>query len=387
MHCMVRLLFSPMSIKMRLTRGVLSLIVGLPAFNVACWCQLAPSADASPVSTASSPPHHEESAANARRSANNVELYFTVADSRGEPIPHLTQQNCVVADDKEPQTLENFEARTGQALDVGVLLDTSGSQTRWFDVERDAAGEFVRQNLRSEDQALLLSFDVDLHLMQDYTNNPQLLMDALGKARIDDFNSPLPGPLPDNGPESTLFYDAITLAAASAGNLQQGRRAIVVLTDGDDHGSRVTSREALAALEKNNVALYVVWMGDNNKCLTPLLHGPREHYPPPQSSQLLDDTAGSCDKNRLNRCPGYFAARCLSEKSGGKFIDVNGKWDRLGAALRQIHDELRSQYWASFKSTVAKSDGSFHEIQVQCRGENGRNLRVQVRAGYYAQEP
>jgi len=371
---------------------------------LAIWCQLAPSPDAPPGSSAPSSPD-ENPIAVFRQTVNLVDLFFTVRDVRGSLVPHLNQQNCSVLDEKEPQTFKSFVAETDQPLTLGILLDTSLSQVPWLPMEQDAGSQFIQQVLRSKDEAFLLSFDVDVNLLQDYTNSPGMLIHALSKAEINKggvsptVNSPLPGrvpiygpkvdpgPAPISNPRGTLLYDAIYAAANEKMSQEAGRKAMIILTDGDDQGSSITSQDAVAAAEKNNIIVYVVWAGSPG-CLMgagrPMSPGqPGQPGPPPQ--RMLDDWRAECDRANyfLTPCPGYYVAMCISEHTGGRII-VAGDSKKLEAGFQQIEDELRSQYWASYTPSNEKADGSFHRIAIQCRGDGGRELKVQVRRGYYA---
>jgi len=115
---------------------------------------------------------------------NLVDLFFTVKDKSGTLIPHLTRNQCAVAEDKAPQTFKSFVAETDQPLTLGILLDTSGSQQRVLPLEQQAGSQFLEQVLRKQDEAFLAEFDVNVDLLQDFTNSPHLLARAMEKAQI-----------------------------------------------------------------------------------------------------------------------------------------------------------------------------------------------------------
>ena len=104
---------------------------------------------------------------------NLVDLFFTVKDKNGNLVPHLNKDDCTVSEDKAPQTLKSFVAETDQPLTLGILLDTSGSQQRVLPLEQDAGSQFLERVLRHKDEAFLISFDVNVDLLQDYTNSPR----------------------------------------------------------------------------------------------------------------------------------------------------------------------------------------------------------------------
>jgi len=159
------------------------LLLGLPAL-VPAWAQLAPSPDAPPVSTAPNPAPEDQPVATLKLNVNLVDVIFTVKDRAGNLVSHLTRDDCTVSEDKAPQTLKNFVAETHQPLTLGILLDTSGSQARVLPLEQDVGSQFLERVLQPKDEAFLLSFDVDVDLLQDYTNSPRLLARAMSRAEI-----------------------------------------------------------------------------------------------------------------------------------------------------------------------------------------------------------
>lgn len=349
---------------MNMRSGVVALLLGLPVLSTAGWAQLAPSPDAAPVSTAPAPSQDEQAVATLKVSVNLVDLFFTVKDKNNELVPHLTRNDCTVLEDKTPQTLKSFVAETDQPLTLGILLDTSGSQQYVLPLEQQAGSQFLQRVLKSKDQAFLVSFDVNVDLLQDFTNSPHLLARAMNKAEINtaggNGGAGLPGAgggtIPTIGdPKGTLLYDAINLAANEKLNQEAGRKAMIVLTDGEDQGSRTKIGEAIAAAQKSNVIIYVILIAD-----TGFYGGFNMGY------------------------SGYSAAKRISEETGGRTINVGNNGKKLEAAFQQIEDELRTQYVASYTPANTKLDGTFRKIAVQCQGDG---LKVQVRKGYYALAP
>ena len=340
------------------------MLVGLPVLPAMGWAQLAPSPDAPPVSTAPAPPPDETPAESLKVQVNLVDLFFTVKDKSGTLIPHLTRNECQVTEDKVPQTFKSFTAETDQPLTLGILLDTSGSQQRVLPLEQQAASEFFREVLRQKDEAYLASFDVNVDLLQDFTNSPHLLSRAMDKAQINIGGGSLGppglggGPVPISNPKGTVLYDAIYESATQKLNQETGRKALIILTDGEDEGSDHKIREAIGAAEKNNVIIYVILIAD------------REMY-----------------WSQGEGYYGYSPAKQISDESGGRIIDVGNNGAKLQAAFEEIEAELRTQYVASYTPSNAKEDGTFRHIGLECKGDNGDNLKVQVRKGYYAPAP
>ncbi|HZP05844.1 MAG TPA: VWA domain-containing protein [Terracidiphilus sp.] len=348
---------------MRVRSAVAALMLALPGVSMAAWAQLAPSPDAPPVSTAPAPPPDATPAATFKVAVNLVDLFFTVKDKSGQLVPHLTKNDCTIDEDKVPQTLKSFVAETSLPLTLGILLDTSGSQQRVLPLEQDAGSQFLERTLRAKDEAFLLSFDVNVDLLQDFTNSPRLLAHALGKAEINTAGGNGAGGIPGAGggtvptigdPKGTLLYDAIYLASTEKLTQESGRKAMIILTDGEDQGSRTKIADAIAAAQRSNVIIYVILIAD------------RDLY----WSQGMGYS-------------GYSAAKRIAEETGGRVINVGNNGDKLRAAFDQIQDELRTQYVATYTPSNTKLDGTFRHLAVQC----GEGMKVQVRKGYYAAAP
>jgi len=289
-----------------------------------------------------------------------------VKDKSGTLVPHLTKENCSVDEDKTPQTLKHFVAETNQPLTLGILLDTSGSQQRVLPLEKDFGSQFLARVLKSKDEAFLVSFDVDVDLLQDYTNNARQLERAMNKAEINTAagnGGGVPGigggPVPIHGsPKGTLLYDAVYQASNEKLSRETGRKAVVILTDGEDEGSDHKIAEAIAAAQKANVIIYGILIAD------------RMQY-------------GGFGLGYS----GDFALKKMADETGGRMINVGNNGKKLEAAFEQIEEELRTQYVAAYTPTNAKIDGTYRKIAVDCKADKGDKLNVQVRKGYYALSP
>jgi VWFA-related protein len=344
---------------MRIVRILAVFLLAVPLFAAAAWGQLLPSPDAPPVSNAPPPPPEEESMGTLKLNVNLVDLFFTVKNKSGELVPHLTKDDCSVSEDKVPQTLKNFNAETHLPLTLGIMLDTSGSQIDVLPLEQQAGGQFLERILKSKDQAFLVSFDVNVDLLQDFTNSARMLEHAMDKAQINTAGgngSGIPGlgggTIPVSNPKGTVLYDAIYQASNDKMAEQNGRKALILLTDGDDQGSDHKIQEAIAAAQRANTIVYVILIAD------PGFYGGFGYS-------------------------GYSAAKKISEETGGRLINVGSNGRKLEAAFQQIEEELRTEYLASYTPTNAKQDGTFRRLSVQCKDGNNE-LKVQVRKGYWA---
>jgi VWFA-related protein len=257
--------------------------------------------------------------------------------------------------------LKTFVAETHQPLTLGILLDTSGSQYRVLPLEQQVGGQFLERVLQKQDEAFLLSFDVNVDLLQDYTNSPRLLSRAMNKAEINTAGGNGAAGIPGAGggtvptigaPKGTLLYDAVFLASNEKMNQETGRKAMILLTDGEDEGSVHKIQEAISAAQKSNVICYTILIAD------------RGFY-------------GGFGYS------GYSAMKKLTEETGGRLIDVGNNGKKLEDAFQQIEDELRTQYVATYTPNNTKLDGTFRHVTVDC----GDGMKVQVRKGYYALPP
>ncbi len=334
---------------------------------MAGWAQVAPSPDAPPVSTAPAQATGETPAATFKVNVNLVDVFFTVRDKDGRPVPHLTREDCTVSEDQAPQKLKSFAAETDQPLTLGILLDTSGSQYRVLAKEQEAGSWFLAQVLKPKDEAFLLSFDVNVDLLQDITGDLHLLTGGMNKAEINTAGGNGAAGTPGAGggtvptigkPKGTLLYDAVYLAASQVMTQETGRKAMVLLTDGQDEGSQTKIGEAIAAAQKTNAPVYVILIAD------------RGFY--------ADVGFGNLGYG------GYSAMKKMTEETGGRLIDVGNNARKLEAAFEQIEDELRTQYVASYTPSNTKLDGGFRRLGVECRGDG---MKVQVRKGYFAPAP
>jgi VWFA-related protein len=288
---------------------------------------------------------------------NLVSLFFDARDKHGVLVPNLTKNDCGVTEDKVPQTMKNFTRVDDQPLTLGILLDTSGSQMNVLQMEQQTGSQFLHRVLRSKDEAFLIAFDVDTNLLSDFTSNANQLSRDMQKAQI---NTGTGGSGPVNtpgGPKGTVLYDAVYLASRQKMASENGRKAMILLTDGEDEGSDHKISQAIEAAQKANVIVYVLLIAD------------RPSY-----------------RNYGMLYSGDYAMRQLTEATGGRMIDVGNNGRKMEDAFSQIEDELRTQYIASYTPINTKLDGGYRKIEISCK-VNGDNLKVQTKKGYYAIAP
>ena len=313
-----------------------------------------PPASAPTQGQQSQAPANEEPLQTFKAEVNVVNLFFNVKDKHGMLIPNLTKDDFSVLEDGKPQTIKYFSAESNQPLTLGIMIDTSASQTRVLTIEQEACATFLRQVLRQKDLAFVINFDTDVNLDQDFTNNVRDLTRALNKMQINAGMGGGPpglggGPIPTT-PRGTLLYDAIFLAADEKLKNEVGRKAMIIFTDGEDQGSRLRIRDAVEAAQKADTICYVILIAD------------RGFY-------------GGFGYS------GDFEMKKLAEATGGRVIEVGNKQEKLHEAFEQIQNELRSQYSIGYTPSNTKLDGTYRKIQIHPKSSD---YKIQARQGYYA---
>lgn len=328
-----------------------------------------PSPDAPPVSTV--PPSDDNTPLPPRETlhvtSNLVTEYFTVRDNHNALIPNLTKNDCSVLDDKQPQKVVSFQAEADQPLTLGILIDTSGSQQYVLPLEQQAADQFLSRVLRQKDQAFVISFDIGVNLEQDFTSNVHELETAINHVEINTGGGSgqvgVPGigegPLPTHGdPKGTVLYDAVFQTSNQKMVGQIGRKALILLTDGEDEGSDRKIGQAIAAAQNADAIVYVILIAD------------RAFY----------------NQGGYGIPMGYSgdaAMHDLTLPTGGHVINVGHNGKKLQDAFDEIEEELRTQYEAQYIPTTPLN-GSFHPVDVACHDPGNLKLKVQARKGYFS---
>jgi len=328
---------------------LLALLAALPA----AWCQQS-GAPTDQKSSAGDQDQEETLKVN----VNVVQLFFNVKDKRGALIPSLTKDDFQILEDGKPQTIKYFAAESNLPLTLGILIDSSGSQARVLDMEKQVGGEFLSEILREKDLAFVLSFDVNVDLLQDFTNSVHTLKTALNSAKINTAGGSgtgIPGigggTVPTVGsPRGTLLYDAVYLASHDELSQQVGRKAMILLTDGEDQGSQLKIKDAVEAAQKSDSIVYVLLCADRG------FYG-------------------------FGGYSGEGEMRKMTQETGGRVIEVGNKFDKLKDAFNQIANELRSQYNIGYTPSNTALDGTFRKVEIHPKD---KDYKIQSRSGYYA---
>jgi len=291
--------------------------------------QTPPPADQNPSGT--------EPLATIRATTNEVNVVFVVTDKHGKRITDLKQGDFRVLDDnKPPEIIRSFHAEANLPLQVGLLIDASNSVRDRFKFEQESAIEFLNQTVRLRyDSAFVVGFDATPEITQDFTDNSELLAHGVHELR------------PGGG---TALYDAIYFACRDkllkAPKSVDVRRAIILLSDGEDNLSHVTREEAIEMAQRAEAIIYTI-------------------------STNVSGTKGAGDKV-LER---------IADATGGRAFFPFQIRDVVNA-FAEIQEELRSQYAVSYKPADLKSDGHYRTIEIVANDR--KNFRVRARRGWYA---
>jgi VWFA-related protein len=342
--------------------------------------------------------------------AREVVLPVTVRDKKGALITTLQKSDFTLAEDGRPQTIKSFTRETNLPFRLGLLVDTSRSLSGAMENERKAAGKFVDQMLPADpkagtqaDQAFLLHFDREVELLEDFTASREKLhreLDDMGPSRAaqnscqgpetsDDDRQPGQGRKARGG---TQLYDAVFLAADELMKPKDGRKALVVFSDGVDRGSKETLNDAVDAADRANVAVYTIYFkGEQERSEGSGFPGSGGRrggmggggYPGGGGGYPGGGGGGRRGGDGGGRESGVDGKKILEKiatRTGGRFFEAKKK-DNLEEIYGQIAEELRGQYLLTYTPDVVDKDGGFHKIALKA---NKDDLTVATREGYYA---
>jgi VWFA-related protein len=283
-----------------------------------------------------------------------VNVLFSVHNKQNGLVGNLSKDDFTLFEDGKQQDIRYFTRETDLPLTIGLLVDVSVSQGNLIEIERRAANQFFAKVLRPKDLAFLISFGADAELLQDYTNSTKLLQHGLDDLKVNAQMGGLhPGPVPTaTTPKGTILYDTVYLAATEQLKGQVGRKAIVVITDGVDQGSRYPIQQAIKGAQLADAIVYGIYYVD------PGFYG-------------YGMFGGGGGEGVLKR---------MAEDTGGRVLKVD-RHHTLDDIFKEIQDEMRSQYAIGYVPTNSAKDGSFRKIDIKTRE---KDLRVQARKGYYA---
>jgi VWFA-related protein len=313
-----------------------------------------------------------------------VSVLATVRDKHGKIISNLTKDDFQLDEDGRPQTINYFAHESDMPLRLGLLVDTSLSQRRVLDQERSASYSFLDKLLRQDkDLAFVIHFDHEVELLEDFTPSRPKLQAALQKLSTPQYDGGGSTSSGGNGGGGggrsshhgggTLLYDAIFLASDELMSKQQGRKALIILSDGVDHGSRETMAEAIATAQRSDTIIYSILFADEEENSRPSGFGMGGHgggmgggrgrggYPP-----------------REERPDGKKILEQISTQTGGRLFKASKK-DTLDKIYAEIDEDLRNQYSLAYTPDKGNTVG-YHKIHLVAKP---KDLVVQARDGYY----
>jgi len=263
-----------------------------------------------------------------------VNIIFSALERDNRPVPGLTMDDFLVFEDRKPQKIEYFSQLTEGSeipLTIALLIDTSGSVRTKLDDEKQTAAEFLRSILRkSKDEALIIQFDSEVRLVQDFTDDTERLVRALNSLEAGN---------------STSLYDAIYLAVEEKLKGEVGRKVIVAITDGDDTASKLKKEDAIEAAQRSDVLIYGIGV----------------------RSREFGANFGVLKR--------------FAEETGGGFFSPQARMTEIQSAFKAIGEELKGQYSLAYTPENRANDGTFRAVEIRCKR---KGIRVRARRGYYA---
>lgn len=332
---------------------------------------------------------------------NVVNVLATVRDKHGKIVPDLTQSDFVLTEDGRPQTIHYFTKESDLPLTLGLLVDTSLSQRAVLEQERTASHSFLDQMVREDkDKAFVIHFDREVELLQDLTGSREKLEAALEALQTPELKrtSTTGGNDPDDSdPNSgrgsgrhfgggTLLYDAVYLASDELMKKQQGRKALIVLSDGVDRGSKETLETAIETAQRPDTVVYsILFKGDETNFdrggfghprIGGGMGGPMGGGPMGGSGRR-----GGGRRQEEPRVDGKKILERISRETGGRLFEVSKK-QPISEIYSQIEEELRNQYSIGYTPDRKAEDApGYRKIQLSTKQ---KDLTVQTRQGYYA---
>jgi VWFA-related protein len=311
-----------------------------------------------------------------------VNVLATVRERKGRIVNDLAKEDFILEEDGKPQQILYFSRQTDLPLIIGLLVDTSWSQQTLIEDERRASVQFLDDVLRPDyDRAFLIKFDFEAELLQDLTNSKYLLRKALGALKA---RSPYPQWQGRNGPNffaqrrsgggrqggpgggrvpfgGTILYDSVFLASDEVLRKQEGRKAIILISDGVDNASKLGQSESIEAAQRADAIVYSIRYFD---------------------SDAYNQYGGGTIFGRSSEDKqGEAALKSLSLETGGRAFEVTRKL-KLKDIYGLIQEELRNQYHLGY-TPPENSGAGYHRISLRTKIPN---MEVITRAGYYAKK-
>jgi VWFA-related protein len=317
-----------------------------------------------------------------------VTVLATVRDKHNKPISNLSKNDFTLLEDGHPQTIDYFAAETDLPLRLGLLVDTSLSQRRLLDEERSASYSFLDRLLRPDkDLAFIIHFDSQVELLQEFTPSRPKLQAALQQLQTPELDRDRGSQGGNGGNDGgqggsgrrggrgrggagTLLYDAVYLASDELMSKQSGRKAVIILSDGDDRGSKETLATAIETAQRADTVVYAILFKDDEAFGNRGFGG---------RGGMGGGRGGRGGYPRENRPDGKKILERIAKETGGRLFEVSKK-ETAEKIYAQIEDDLRHQYSLAYTPPKDTQPG-YHKIQLTT---TNKDLIVQSRDGYYS---
>jgi VWFA-related protein len=320
-----------------------------------------------------------------------VSVLATVRDKHGKTISNLTKDDFTLTEDAHPQPIDYFARESDLPLRLGLLVDTSLSQRRVLEQERSASYSFLDHLLRPDkDQAFVIHFDREVELLQEFTPSRPKLQAALQLLQTPEFDGGRGGGGSGGGSSGggypgggsggggggrarrggagTLLYDAVYLSGDEIMSIQQGRKAVIILSDGVDHGSKESLSTAIEMAQRSDTVVYSILFKDDEGYGNPGIR--------------MGGMGGGRRGGRFpqqERPDGKKILQQISKETGGRLFEVSKK-ETIEKIYADIEEELRNQYSLGYAPDKNAGPG-YHKIQLTLKQ---KDLLVQARDGYYS---
>ena len=346
----------------------------------------------------------QESATTIAVDVKVVTLPVTVRDKHEKIVRDLTKDDFTLQEDGRAQTIKYFSQDTNLPLTLGLLVDTSRSQTNVLEAERNASRSFLDQMVvQPKDKAFLIHFDHEVELLQDLTSSREKLEAALellktpsDRDKSNDPNDPSNSP---SGSDShhgggTQLYDAVFLASNEIMKKQQGRKALIILSDGVDRGSKTYLEGAIESAQRADTVIYSIYFADSHRDDNqgqrrgggwPGGGGGGGGWPGggggwPGGGGGGGGRRGGGQRPSESHADGKKILQRISKETGGRFFEVTKK-ETVGDIYSSIVEELRTQYIMGYTPDKDSTASGYHHVQLTVKK---KDLTVQTRDGYYA---
>lgn len=337
----------------------------------------------------------------AKPALHDVVLPVTVRDKKGALVNDLSKDDLTLSQDGRPQTIKTFSRETTQPMRVGLLVDTSHSVNGAMTEERKAATQLVDAVLpaagNTKDQAFLIHFDREVELLEDFTNSREKLdreLEDMGPTKQERYDNQGPETTGDDrdrnanrqhGHNGTQLYDAIYLASDELMKTKDGRKILVLFSNGADRGSKETLNDAIDAADHANLEVYTIFFkGQQDRSDSEF---PGQHRRPGMGGGWPGSGGGGGGRRdpeptSAAGVDGKKIMQQIATRTGGHAFEAKKPAD-LEAIYKLIDEEIRAQYLLTYTPDKADDEGGFHKVELKAKKED---LSVSAPEGYYAPE-